>query len=341
MRLNRKKLQNKKNIYFSESTKKEYKFTLSFKIKHMKNSEFIKLVQDRYKWILCFAFVAFVAAAVYYFQFAKRYEAEVTIMIPSSSGSSPDKGATEAERYAFAIQNAMTAARLKNFIYSDVMVKHLAEKFDLLFHYEIEKSNPYSWNILMKNFQDNLKVQQVGDEMVEITFSDYNEVVAADVANEIVAKLIVMNKEYVVNSIRQRRDLFAGVVGELNIQVGDQLSHLEAMMSDFKEGSHLSEKNLNKLDFNFANAMSDISRLTNDLIRTQQFYKWSQIAIESNFQNNIFLVNSAYPNKPPLSYLKMIGVGLCAAVVAISAGCVLIYLYFSLRSRINDMLTEV
>jgi hypothetical protein len=307
----------------------------------MKNSEFVRLVQDRYKWILFFTLLAFLSAAIYYIQFAKRYEAEVTIMIPSSTPNGQDKGATEGERYAFAIQNSMTASRITNFIFSDVMVKHLNEKFDLLYHYQIDKHNPYSWNILMKNFQDNLEVERKGEEMVKITFSDVNEVVAADMANEIVAKLIEMNREYVLNSIKQRRDMLAGVVGELNVQVGDQLLRLQTVMSDFKSNNALSERNFDKLDINFTTAMSDISRLTEDLVRAQQFYKWSQLAIENNFQDNIFLVNSAFPNKPPLSYFKMFCVGLVGAVVGASAVCTLIYLYFYLRGRITAMLTEI
>ena len=308
----------------------------------MKNSEFVKLVQDRYKLVLFFASVAFLSAAIYYFQFAKRYEAEVTIMIPSPTIGGQDKGGTEGERYAFAMQNTMTASRITNFIFSDVMVKHLNEKFDLLFHYQIDKRNPYSWNMLMKSFQDNLLVERMGDEMIKITFSDINEVVAADIANEIVTKLVQMNKEYVLNSIKQRRDMLAGVVGELNVQVGDQLVKLQMLMSDFKTSNNkLSDRNFDKLDFNFNNAMSDISHLTEDMVRVQQYYKWSQLAIENNFQDNIFLVNGAFPNKPPLSYFKMLCAGLCGALVGVSTICVLIYLYFNIRNQINNMLTEV
>lgn len=307
----------------------------------MKNSEFVKVVLDRYRWLVFFGVAAFLFASVYYFRFAKKYTAEVTVMIPAPAGNGNTQGATDAERYAFATQNTMTVSRLSNFIYSDIMVKHLDEKFDLLYHYQIDKSNPYSWNMLMDNVQKSIKVERVTDEMVKIFFSDINEVVAADAANEVASQLIVMNKDYVLSTIKQRKDLYASVIGELNLQVGDQLKQLQTVLEGFRANNNLSEQNFSKIDNNFNNALTDISQLTNDLVRTQQYYKWSQIAIENNFQNNIFIVNSAYPNKPPLSFVRMFLVGLAASVLAICTFCTVVYLYFYLRNRINTMLNEI
>ena len=90
----------------------------------MKNSEFIKQLRLHYKWILFFATCSFFIGSYIYTQFNAKSKGEVTIIIPLPS-TTQDKGASEAERFAFALQNAVTANRLLNFIYSDAMIKHI------------------------------------------------------------------------------------------------------------------------------------------------------------------------------------------------------------------------
>ncbi len=87
--------------------------------------------------------------------------------------------------------------------------------------------------------------------------------------------------------------------------------------------------------------MNDMKGLTSELVKTRQFYKWSEIAIANNFQDHIFIVNKAYPNKPPLNIIKMVLVGIFASVLAISTVCVILYLYHYLRKRVEVMLAEI
>ena len=91
----------------------------------MKTSEFIHQVQRRIKWIAFFAAITFVISIFIYHKITELNKGEVTLLIPSYNSAIANNGATEAEKFAFGQQSAITSMRLLNLIYSDEMIKHI------------------------------------------------------------------------------------------------------------------------------------------------------------------------------------------------------------------------
>lgn len=304
----------------------------------METKDFIRLLKKRYKLIIFLTTIAFLLSVLVYTNLFNISTARVTVLIPRSATDSYQFGATEAEKFAFGQQTNITSMRLMNLIYADEMINHINEKFNLFDNYNIRKHSAYSWNEVVKNFQRNASIIRISDETAQIMFKDVNENYAASVANEIAGKLVEMNRAYVINSLKQRNSLYGNVIDGINADIETKIVKMKGVLSNFNAQSNLSERDAEMINLTLENSFSKIGELTSELVKVKQMYIWSHYAIESNFQNNLIVINQAYPVRKHFAFVEVLAVGIVSSLLIASAACLVLYFFFHFKSQLQELL---
>lgn len=306
----------------------------------MKTKYFLELVLKKQKWILAITAFSFCLSIYIYYLINNESKASVAILIPTPAVGANDYGASDAERFAFSQQMNVNSIRLFELINSDNMIEHINTKFNLYDHYNINKYDNYSWNRLKQKFQSNATFTRESDEKALVIFTDPDAVYAADIANEIVIKLIALNRDFVLSAIKQRGELYQNMISGINSDITGELSKMQGVISDFKAQSNLNERSIEQLNFKVDMITNEFGKLTTELVRIKQYYAWSQVAIENNLQNNLVILNKAIPDKKQFYFLEMISVGIVSVFVVVSGICFMLYLYLHLRSQWASMISN-
>lgn len=299
----------------------------------MKTKDLLSLLVKKQKWILAITAFSFFLSIYIYYLTNNKSNASVAILIPTPNVGSNDYGASDAERFAFSQQMNVNSMRLLELIYSDNMIEHINNKFNLYDHYNINKYDNNSWNRLKKKFQNNAGFTRESDEKALVLFTDPDAVYAADIANEIVIKLIALNRDFVLSSIKQREELYKSMISGINSDITGELNKMQAVISDFKAQSNLGERSMERLNFKVDMITNEFGKLTGDLVRIKQYYAWSQVAIENNLQSNLIILNKAIPDKKQFYFLEMAAVGIVSVFIIITGICCLFYLYLHLKNQ--------
>ncbi|MBK7855891.1 MAG: hypothetical protein IPJ79_14270 [Bacteroidetes bacterium] len=299
----------------------------------MKTKDLVNLVLKNQKWIYFVTVFSFCLSIYLYYLITNKSTATVSFLIPSSNSNANVYGASDAERFAFNQQSNINSMRILELIYSDEMITYINDKFNLYDHYYIDKYNKYSWNMLKSKFQKSVGFMRESDEKALVSFTDADAIYAADVANEILIKLIDLNRNYVLGSIKQRGELYESMIGGINADITTELSKMQAVVSDFKAQSNLGERNIDALNLKVDLITNEFGKLTTELVRIKQYYAWSQIAIENNLQNNLVIINKAIPDKKQFYIFEFAAVGITTAFIIICLICLMFYFYAHARNQ--------
>ncbi len=270
-----------------------------------------------------------------FISFPVQYESNAIIY-----NASPDKKEDNLQ-----LQDGREGFKIINFVYSSDLINHLIKKFDLAKHYDIKAKGSDADAECFNTIAENIAVSSTFFGAVKISVRDYDRFMAADLTNEIVARVNTLNEELV---LRQRKKLandfealsnafFKDVTAER-----DSLNHLiNVFNSGLNKGNLNSEKIMNARQTLMSTALN-YEHLSREWLTMRRSHL---VSLNNAQKNNLAagtIVKYALPQKALEFYSPVVvGKALLSAFSGFWLATLLLLVYHKYRSYTWWLLTSI
>jgi tyrosine-protein kinase Etk/Wzc len=223
------------------------------------------------KWILiALSLVAFIVSIIVSLNMTPRYRSEV-ILYPAASFSlaknlvEPTAISTET-RDVLSFGGDFESERLIQILHSNDIRDHVAKKFNLMEHYEIDPKSPFPENQLNSTFRGNVKIRRTEFMSIEIGVLDTKAQMASDIANEIVT---YVDSVYYNMSKQRAMDAFNIVKKEYEDSQNDIRHYGDSLQQIRQKGVIDYESQASALNTAYANSLEHGNIQAADAIKKQ------------------------------------------------------------------------
>lgn len=256
-----------------------------------------KILKKKY-WIIASMLFVGVISAMYFHCLTKNYRSTVSFFIDDDEGHGVEFNRTDQNNLVLA--KVANGNRLYHLARSTEMIDHLIKKFNLYDHYKIKQHGYGHYESITSLLQSKIKISPIEFNALSISVSDYDKVLAADIANEIFLKLDAMNKDFIISNIEKKIKIYDRLILKSRERSQEQLKELKYVISEFK--SLMNNRNFIREDYFFSDIKLALSSLStqlssanNELLKTSQTYEILYASIEQENLPNLRLINYALP----------------------------------------------
>ncbi len=244
-----------------------------------KNPEFVydafDLIQFVWnkKWILLtLSLAAFILAIVISLYITPRYRSVAVIFpaaqIPMSRNLVETSSISMDSRDVLSFGGDGEIERMLQILRSNDIRDHVAKKFNLMKHYDIDSTSPFPENQLNNKFRGNVKIRRTEFMSIEIGVLDTDPQMASDIANEITTYVDSifhnMLKERAMNAFTIAKNEYEGSQQDVR-RLGDSLQQLrqKGIMDYESQASALNTAYANALEHGNSQAIETIKKQMN------------------------------------------------------------------------------
>lgn len=270
---------------------------------HKTLADLIRIFIKWKKFILIITLTGFIGSAIVAFLLPKYYKSTAIFYPYNLNGLDPKTASSDQPTQIFGSNDDIE--RIIQIAGSSELVNHMIQKYDLYTRYDIDttKEKYGKYNIILE-FEDNVDVIKNEKGAVEVIVLDKDPNIASSMANEIVAKVDLINRSALIdNNIKS----YAIVAASLERKTKE----LEAFSNSLKAYSEekgstnkaIDEtEKINKIDFKLTEQITQ-------LIDLKERYDRFTLFLKSDF-SSIFIIEKAYPidkkTKPRISLVILI-----------------------------------
>ncbi len=201
--------------------------------------------------------------------------------------------------------------RAYQLINSSKIHEHLIRKFNLLKHYGIDTTREFYFEEAIAVLSSRIQVKKSPFNMISVSVSDAHRYLAADIANEIVVYLDQMNKNLLINSMKQRLGVYETLVkntqNDNSIRTAlfnKQLADLNLLLSRLEKQSTNSMGVL-ELQSRLSQLIASMERSTDDLMRMKVFYSLALQSVQEKNLPSVIIVQKARPSHQSLGWQSL------------------------------------
>lgn len=314
------------------------------------------------KWILIgLSLVAFIVSIIISLNITPLFRSQV-ILYPAAS-ISLSRNLVETSTISMDSRDVLSfggdadAERLLQILHSNDIMDHVTKKFNLLEHYEINRSSPYPQNQLANKYRGNVKFRRTEFMSIQIAVIDKDPYMASDIANEIVGYIDstihqmqiqramdafnIVKKEYETsqNDIRQYSDSLQQLRQKGVIDYESQASALNsAYASSLEHGNNQAaeaiKKQMNILSV-YGGKYVELSQKLQAEIGRMSLLKAKYASYKINIENSIpqiFIVDKARVEEKKVSPKRMFIV-VISTLSTFAMALILLLIIDSLKAR--------
>lgn len=212
--------------------------------------------------------------------------------------------------------------RVNGIVNSDKMLKYLADKYNLPEHYGYERSNLRHMNCFYNKLDKNIRFGLINfpgnTNRIFIRVSDDEDpVLAANIANDIAAKIQEENRQYILSAMERKQQLNKNAAEQLYAKYNKLVQDLNVLLSEFKEIQRPSGiKESNKYDNIYtritetiinlnvqAEALKDFETMSNVSSVAQKEVALPEVQIVKPAMVDVMGTNIPYPAFIPIALL--------------------------------------
>ncbi len=188
---------------------------------------------------------------------------------------------------------------------------YLIDKYKLYEHYKIEENNPQKEFYVKEKLRENCKVLKTSKGMLRIEVQDKEPVFAAEMANDVLSRLDVLNKEIIMEKKSDMIKIYEQNVKERK----DNLALLKDSLINMIKRDPEDTVNINMMESMVETAYGKYSSLNT-------IYEEHQAGLNQNF-STMYIIESAVPavkrHKPVRSIIVMTGTLLTLLIMCFAA----------------------
>ncbi len=179
----------------------------------MSNEQLILELKKRKIWLLLFVlgcfFISFYIQQLYFNSYSG------TVHFTMTSGSIMDVSIYEPAKPEKIYIEQKDISKVFSIIYSNEVLDALIKKYNLYQHYQIDTLNTYHYEILIQILIENIDLKVINENLVSLSFRNNNNILAADIANEIVEQVNFYYKKQYKNLLKDKIRLYETIMNDV------------------------------------------------------------------------------------------------------------------------------
>lgn len=239
------------------------------------------------------------------------------------------------------LQVNLAQERIIQLAYSNEMMEHLIEQFDLYKHYNIDTTFKYFHQLTVKKLMRRINIKKLTGDISSITVFDRNNEIASAMANSMIWKLDELNKAYLINKLQNNLNFYETFLKESEKTVSLQNSHLQNYIRIMSESRSRNgdKSSLPNVEFSIYEAASDIKEITTQLLKAKSLYSNTLNSVQAKKMPSLVIIRSAMPDfKSKKIYL--IGYGFLSGGFCVTIYLMLLYFFNSYRNELRILFSR-
>ncbi len=263
------------------------------------------------------------------------YSSEASFYL-SESSTGTNVGQNQEFRLPEVLQPGEQFNRTYQMVTSSALQEHLIRKFKLLEHYEIDTTNEFYFEEAIAKLSGRIQVKKSPFNTIAVTVSDKHRYLAADMTNEIISYLDQLNKKLIVNSLKQKLNVFESLLKNMEKDNTNRSVFFNKQMADLNQIlSRLEKQPINSiavmdLQSQLAQVISSLQRSTEDLMRMKVIYALTLQSIQDKNLPSIVVVQKARPSYRSLGWQSLL---ISAVIVLLVITGIVYSVYIKLRYK--------
>jgi len=295
------------------------------------------LMLRRYRLVFLFIFIVTSAASGYIFiPWVLKYEGESTFYLANESMVNPALFAQKGSQDL--LQVNLVQERVYQLAYSTQMMTYMIKRFNLYDHYHIDSTKAYHFERAIRMLTKNIRFNKVTSDLSSIVVTDRNNEMASAMANAIVWKLDLLNKQYLSDKIQANLNFYDSflkeslrITNEQNLLMREYMTTLGTERKKSPESSVLP---LPEVEFSLYQAAARIGDITSQLVMARNFYSQAMNTRNSKNLPSLVIIKRAMPDliskKPDLVLFALL-----AGLVGTVSSILVAYFYFSYKTEMK------
>lgn len=300
----------------------------------MENSEFLHLIRKHRKYLLVVFLTAAVVGGYLLRNKVLKYEGTVIFYLANESMVNPSIFGNPGQ--VDLLQINLAQERIVQLAYSNDMMNHLIQQFDLYEHYGMDTTFKFFHQLTVKRLTRRIQIKKLSGDISSITVIDRNNEIAAAMANSIVLKLDQLNKTYLVNKLQSNLSFYDAFLKDSERTAALQNKHLQdyiRVLSELRVSSK-SNASLPNVEFSIYEAASEIKEITTQLLKAKNLYTNTLNSVQSKNLPSLVIIRSAMPDFKSKQYF-LIGYCFLAGVFCVTIYLLTLYFMHSYRSDLK------
>ena len=284
--------------------------------------QFLLLIRKYRIKLALFAALIFVLSLFLLAPVALRYSSHASFYVLADKLYNPASAIVQ-DNVSLA-EYSLENKRIENLLYSTEMISYLAENYNLYQRYEIDSASRFAKEEMANQIRNNVSLNKTSSDFFLVYVYDRNNEVAAAMANSIVKKLDLLNRQYIRNKVSVNLKMYRAFVEESNRMNDEHSQKLRQLLSDLqqvKSGKGSGNERFSDIEFSVYNAVNKISEITVQNLNAQAYLFNSIKMMDQTNAPTIILVGRALPETTSLRFLLVLyaaGVALAAMVIAVT-----------------------
>lgn len=233
--------------------------------------------------------------------------------------------------------NTIKVNRIFRFAYSTEMQNYLIKKFRLYTYYQIDSLSPFAYAKVIEKLSGRISLKNTSNNFIDLTVKDRDRHMPAAMANEIAAKLNIINEAFIKRQLKKKIGLYEELYLDIKKDMERNQDKMNSLIANFSALINSLEKNKVQTE-NLKYALIDLSNSLNsrrdEMIKTRQFFEIILKTLEKEPLETITVVNRALPDHHS-NVLKFILISLGAAIWMFCLMIVLLYAYLKHQKYIQ------
>ncbi|MBK6643819.1 MAG: hypothetical protein IPG39_22575 [Bacteroidetes bacterium] len=299
----------------------------------MKHEDFLFLIRKHRIYLILVFLIAMAGGAYVLRPKVLKYEGTAIFYLANESMVNPSIFGNPGQEDL--LQVNLAQERIIQLAYSNQMMEHLIEQFDLYTHYGIDTTNKYYHQLAVSKLIRIIQIKKISVDISSITVIDRNNEVASAMANSIVWKLDQLNKAYLINKLQNNLTFYNSFLVESEQTVAMQNRNLDnyiRRLGDLRDNDKLSTKSIN-LEFSIYEAISQIQNITIQLLKAKNLYSTTLNSAQSKNLPSLVIIRSAMPDFNS-KRIYLVGYGFLAGGFCVTIYLLLLYFF---NSYSNDL----
>jgi len=223
--------------------------------------------------------------------------------------------------------------RMNQLIYSHELVDHLIGRFDLYIHYHVNKDKKFYYERTFKHVLDCIQIKKTPFDLISVTYNDRDRFLAADMANDIVSQLDILNKKLIISTLEKRLNLAQAIVKDLSKQNIVETTNIDSLISKMNrtisrmDKSTLENTQAFAIQRAFMEQAGALRMSTQDLLKARKLYEWTLQSLDKDNMPTLTVIQKALPDEHDVVIKAVLYSFLCTITFFIISIVILYFLH--------------
>ncbi|CAN5602493.1 hypothetical protein BH11BAC2_BH11BAC2_17530 [soil metagenome] len=306
----------------------------------MSTKEFFDELKSGRNWLLILVTGALIIPFALYFFKPFLFQSEAVFIVMNNDALG--QVLTETSNTQVSTSPEIEVNRLYYLANSTEMLRYLIDHFNLQEHYQTESNSVLDINLSISILKSRIFVKKLDHDAIKVTVNDKNQLLSADIANELVRHLEVINRSFIVEGIRQKIWIYDQVISGIEEESAKSKSELKNLLDTFNHSVNrvypATGKELSDLKLELAELTDKITHTGENELKFKQIYNKAAAEMDKGNIQSIKLVSEAMPDRrSPL--IPLFQVLLAAISTSIVLGIFIIYLIHEYKPYLRKVVS--